>query len=56
MKVQNCRFKSYNSWREGTHKDDLDKVRKNGFTRVRVNGEIRDLNDEIELDKNKGII
>lgn len=38
---------------KGTHKDDLDKVRKNGFTRVRVNGEIRDLNDEIELDKNK---
>ena len=38
---------------KGTHKEDLDKVRKNGFTRVRVNGEIRDLNDEIELDKNK---
>jgi excinuclease ABC subunit A len=38
---------------KGTHKDLLDKLRKNGFTRVRVNGDTIDLSDDIELDKNK---
>jgi excinuclease ABC subunit A len=38
---------------KGTHKDQLDTVRKNGFARVRVNGEIRDLSEDIILDKNK---
>ena len=38
---------------KGTHKDLFDKLRKDGFVRVRVNGENKDLNEEIELDKNK---
>lgn len=38
---------------KGTHKDDFDNIRKNGFARVRVNGEIRDLSEDISLDKNK---
>ena len=38
---------------KGTHKDQIDKIRKNGFVRIRVNGEIRDLNEEIILEKNK---
>ncbi|HHT38018.1 MAG TPA: excinuclease ABC subunit UvrA [Mollicutes bacterium] len=38
---------------KGTHKDQIDKIRKNGFARIRVNGEIRDLNEEIILEKNK---
>lgn len=38
---------------KGTHKDKLDDLRKNGFARVRVNGEIRDLSENIILDKNK---
>ena len=38
---------------KGTHKDLLDDLRKDGYVRVRVNGETYDLNDEITLDKNK---
>ena len=38
---------------KGTHKDLLDDLRKQGFVRVRVNGEMFDLTDEITLDKNK---
>jgi excinuclease ABC subunit A len=38
---------------KGTHKDELDTIRKNGFVRVRVNGEIIDLSENISLDKNK---
>ena len=38
---------------KGTHKDEIDSIRKNGFARVRVNGEIRDLSENIILDKNK---
>ena len=38
---------------KGTHKDLFDKLRKDGYSRVRVNGTIYDLSDEIELDKNK---
>ena len=38
---------------KGTHKDLLDKLRKDGYTRVRVNNEILDLSEEITLDKNK---
>lgn len=41
------------SGEKGTHKDALDDLRKNGFVRVRVNGEMRDLNEDIILDKNK---
>ena len=38
---------------KGTHKDLFDTLRKDGFTRVRVNGEVHDLAGEIELEKNK---
>lgn len=38
---------------KGTHKDLLDDLRKQGFVRVRVNGEMRDLTEEITLEKNK---
>lgn len=38
---------------KGTHKDKLDEIRKSGFVRVRVNGETRDLSEDIVLDKNK---
>ncbi|MBO5529983.1 MAG: excinuclease ABC subunit UvrA, partial [Bacilli bacterium] len=38
---------------KGTHKDLFDDLRKDGYVRVRVNGEIRDLSEEITLEKNK---
>ena len=38
---------------KGTHKDLLDDLRKDGYVRVRINNEMYDLSDEIELDKNK---
>ena len=38
---------------KGTHKDLLDDLRKQGFVRVRVNGEMHDLTEEINLEKNK---
>ncbi len=38
---------------KGTHKDVLDNLRKEGYIRVRVNGEMLDLSEEITLDKNK---
>lgn len=38
---------------KGTHKDILDDLRKEGYVRVRVNGEMLDLSDNIVLDKNK---
>lgn len=38
---------------KGTHKDLLEKLRKDGFIRVRVDGELLLLEDEIKLDKNK---
>ncbi len=38
---------------KGTHKDLLDKLRKEGYVRVKVNDEMLDLSEEIELDKNK---
>ena len=38
---------------KGTHKDIIDKLRKEGYVRIRANGEIHDINDEIEFDKNK---
>ncbi|MCR4951385.1 MAG: excinuclease ABC subunit UvrA [Solobacterium sp.] len=39
--------------RKGTFKDQFAKLMKDGYVRVRVDGEIRMLEDEIELDKNK---
>ena len=38
---------------KGTHKDLLDNLRKEGYIRVRINGEMFDLSEEITLDKNK---
>ncbi len=38
---------------KGTHKDLLDKLRKEGYVRVRVNNENYDLSEEINLEKNK---
>ena len=39
--------------KKGEHVKLLEKTRKDGFVRVRVDGEVRDLNDEITLEKNK---
>ncbi len=38
---------------KGTHKDLLDELRKEGYIRVRINGENYDLSEEINLEKNK---
>ena len=38
---------------KGTHKDLLNQLRKDGYIRVRVNGEIYDLSEDIVLEKNK---
>ena len=38
---------------KGAHKDILDNLRKQGYARVRVNGIVYDLSNEIELEKNK---
>ena len=37
---------------KGTHKDLFESLRKEGFIRVRVNGEMLDLSEEINLEKN----
>ena len=40
--------------RKGTHEKILDNIKKNGFVRARIDGEIYDITeDEIKLDKNK---
>jgi excinuclease ABC subunit A len=39
--------------RKGEHRDVLDAVRKSGFTRVRVDGIVLSLDDDIRLDKKK---
>ncbi|MUG72526.1 MULTISPECIES: excinuclease ABC subunit UvrA [Paenibacillus] len=41
------------SGRKGEHSKLLADIQKQGFVRVRVNGEIRDLSETIELEKNK---
>ncbi|CAM3922845.1 excinuclease ABC subunit UvrA [Mesobacillus thioparans] len=41
------------SGRKGTHAKVLEDVKKQGYVRVRVDGEMLDLGDEIELEKNK---
>ena len=38
---------------KGTHADLLNKLRKDGYVRVRVNGEVQGLDQEISLEKNK---
>lgn len=37
---------------KGTHKDLFDELRKDGFSKVRVNGKMMSLNEEISLEKN----
>ena len=39
--------------RKGEHRNALEKARKAGYVRVRIDGELYDLSDEINLDKNK---
>jgi excinuclease ABC subunit A len=39
--------------KKGTHADLLKKIRKQGFVRIRVNGETRSLDENIDLEKNK---
>ncbi|WP_213996020.1 excinuclease ABC subunit UvrA [Tepidanaerobacter syntrophicus] len=39
--------------KKGEFQKMLEKIKKNGFVRVRVDGEIKDINEEIKLDKNK---
>ncbi|MBX7215010.1 MAG: excinuclease ABC subunit UvrA [Thermoflexales bacterium] len=39
--------------KKGHHQGVFDDVRKEGFVRVRVNGQVRDVNEEIELDRYK---
>ncbi|MFY0543209.1 excinuclease ABC subunit UvrA [Brevibacillus sp. H7] len=39
--------------RKGEHAKLLEDIRKQGYVRVRVDGEIRDLSEEIKLEKNK---
>jgi excinuclease ABC subunit A len=41
------------SGRKGTHAKVLEDVKKQGYVRVRVDGEMYDLGDDIELEKNK---
>ena len=38
---------------KGTHKDLLEDLRKEGYIRVKIDGEIHDLTEEINLEKNK---
>lgn len=39
--------------KKGTHKKLLEELRKEGYVRVRVDGQVLSLSDEIELEKNK---
>ncbi|MGM0902626.1 MAG: excinuclease ABC subunit UvrA [Bacillota bacterium] len=41
------------SGRKGQHVKVLEDIKKQGFVRVRIDGEMHDVSDEIELDKNK---
>ncbi len=38
--------------KKGTHAKELDSIRKSGFVRVRIDGNIYDLSEEIKLEKN----
>src|SRR5436190_11391107 len=39
--------------KKGTHKDIFDRVRREGYVRVRVDGQVQELKDVLTLDKNK---
>lgn len=41
------------SGRKGEHVKTLEEIKKQGFVRIRVDGEMREVAEEIELDKNK---
>ncbi|NNU84961.1 excinuclease ABC subunit UvrA [Geobacillus sp. BMUD] len=41
------------SGRKGTHAKTLEDIRKQGYVRVRIDGEMRELTEDIELKKNK---
>lgn len=41
------------SGKKGTHAKDLENAKKNGFVRARINGEVHDLSEKIELAKNQ---
>jgi excinuclease ABC subunit A len=39
--------------KKGEYRKELEELRRDGFVRVKVDGQVRDLSDEIRLDKNK---
>ena len=39
--------------KKGEHKKELERIKKEGFVRVRIDGEILEITDEIEIDKKK---
>ena len=39
--------------KKGEHRDVLEAIRRDGFVRARLDGDIRSLDDDLELDKNK---
>ena len=41
------------SGEKGTHKEIIEKLRKEGYVRIRINGEMIDLSEDIDLEKNK---
>ncbi len=41
------------SGRKGAHVKVLEQIRKQGYVRVRIDGEMAELSDDIELEKNK---
>ncbi|SIS43189.1 excinuclease ABC subunit UvrA [Salimicrobium flavidum] len=41
------------SGRKGEHKKTLERLRKEGYVRLRIDGEMREVSDDIELEKNK---
>lgn len=41
------------SGKKGEHTKEIESAKKNGFSRIRIDGEIKDLSEEIKLEKNK---
>ena len=41
------------SGKKGEHTIEIESAKKNGFSRIRIDGEIKDLSEEIKLEKNK---
>ncbi len=39
--------------KKGEHKRELERIKKDGYVRVRVDGELREITEEIKLEKNK---